>query len=216
MSEVNLLRSIPRTRRNIDERARHKDDDNLRRAMEFGHDYFDGSRDTGYGGYVYDGRWQGVALDIAEHFKLGPGDRVLDVGCAKGFLVNDLVDLGLDAYGLDISEYALANAHPGTRARLFHGTASNLPFPNSSFSCVVSINTIHNLVEVDCIKALAEMERVAPGMGFVQVDAYRTKQEETAFRKWVLTARTHGDPSYWKGLFQQAGYTGDWFWTIAE
>ena len=216
VAEVNLLRSIPKAQRNIDDRALHKDEQNIRRALEFGYDYFDGSRDTGYGGYVYDGRWQGVARDIADPFQLKPGDRVLAVGCAKGFLVNDLVEIGLEAFGVDVSEYALANAHPGTEHRLFLGTAANLPFPDSSFACVTSINTVHNLREDLCVTALAEIERLAPGKGFVQVDCYRTPEEEANFRKWVLTAQTHGNPDYWVDIFRRSGYTGDWFWTIAE
>ena len=42
-------------------------------------------RKYGYGGYRYDGRWVPVAEDMVKHFDLKPGDRVLDVGCAKGF-----------------------------------------------------------------------------------------------------------------------------------
>jgi hypothetical protein len=42
------------------------------------------SRDTGYGGYRYDGRWLPIAEDMIAHFGLRPGDRVLDVGAGKG------------------------------------------------------------------------------------------------------------------------------------
>lgn len=38
--------------------------------------------------------------------ELNPG-RVLDVGCAKGFLVECLRDRGVEAYGFDVSEYAI-------------------------------------------------------------------------------------------------------------
>ena len=30
-------------------------------ALQWGYDYWDGSRETGYGGYRYDGRWRKVA-----------------------------------------------------------------------------------------------------------------------------------------------------------
>ena len=70
------------------------------KAIQFGHDYWDGDRLSGYGGYRYDGRWIPVACDIAAHFGLKPGDRVLDIGCAKGFLMRDLMAVvpGLDAW----------------------------------------------------------------------------------------------------------------------
>ena len=38
--------------------------------------------------------------------------RVLDVGCGKGFLVECLRDGGVEAYGFDISEYAIGEARP--------------------------------------------------------------------------------------------------------
>src|SRR5919109_521312 len=41
--------------------------------------------------------------------------RVLDVGCAKGFLVECLRDRGVEAYGFDVSEYALGEVRPDIR-----------------------------------------------------------------------------------------------------
>ena len=39
-------------------------------------------------------------------------DTVLDYGCAKGFMVHALRLLGKEAYGADVSEYAVQNCHP--------------------------------------------------------------------------------------------------------
>lgn len=39
-------------------------------------------------------------------------DTVLDYGCAKGFMVYALRLLGKEAYGADVSEYAVENCHP--------------------------------------------------------------------------------------------------------
>src|SRR5438309_6706375 len=111
MAEVNLLHRYPRAKRNIEKRTVAQSEENIRIARMYGREYFDGSRDTGYGGYRYDGRWVAIAEDMIEHWRLRPGDRVLDVGCGKGFLVKDLIKVcpGLEAFGLDISEYALLN-----------------------------------------------------------------------------------------------------------
>lgn len=85
MSEVNLLRALPVSKRNVTSRATAKTPEHIRIAREFGELYFDGPREYGYGGYQYDGRWKPVAEDIISHFGLARGDRVLDIGCAKGF-----------------------------------------------------------------------------------------------------------------------------------
>jgi SAM-dependent methyltransferase len=39
-------------------------------------------------------------------------DTVLDYGCAKGFMVYALRLLGKEAYGADVSQYAVENCHP--------------------------------------------------------------------------------------------------------
>ena len=218
MAQVHLLAGLPRTRRNICARREAKTPERVAIASQFGEQYFDGPREVGYGGYRYDGRWIPVAKDIVRHFRLKPGDRVLDVGCAKGFLVKDLMSVcpGLEAFGLDVSEYALAHCEPEAAGRLQLGSAERLPFPARSFSAVISINTLHNLERPALLQALREIERLAPGRAFVQVDAYHTEAQRDLFLQWVLTAKFHDFPAGWLKIFDEAGYTGDWDWTVVE
>ena len=218
MREVNLLARLPATRRNVRARAGAKTSEVIALAREYGEAYFDGPREYGYGGYRYDGRWIPVAEDIVRHFGLGPGDRVLDVGCAKGFLVKDLMQVcpGLEAFGVDISEYALTHCEPEVVGRLHLGSAVALPFPAASFQAVISINTIHNLERQDAVRAVREIERLAPGRSFIQVDSYRTPEQREVFLQWVLTARFHDYPPGWLKLFAEASYTGYYYWTVVE
>ena len=218
MAEVNLLRALPKTTRNIHQRQAGKSSDVIAVAKQFGREYFDGPREYGYGGYRYDGRWIPVAREIVGHYALEPGMRVLDVGCAKGFLAKDLMQVcpGLEAYGLDISAYALAHGEPETKGRICRGHAERLPFADGQFDAVLSINTIHNLDRDGCIRALRDMTRVCrdPANIFIQVDAFRTDEEKSLFEGWCLTALTYLTPSEWIALFSQAGFTGDYNWTI--
>ena len=215
--EFNLLSALPRCVRDVGARRASKDE-SRRLALQFGREYFDGTREQGYGGYRYDGRWVAIARRAIEHWQLKPGDRVLDIGCAKGFFVKDLRDVlsGLDAIGIDISDYALENAHPDAKPYLFKASCDDLPFADRSFAAVFAINTIHNLERDGCKRALREIERVCPGGGFVQVDAYRTETERGLFLEWMLTAKTFDTPAGWMELFNAAGYTGQHGWTILE
>nr|AAK71261.1 unknown [Coxiella burnetii] len=178
--------------------------------------YFDGPRDYGYGGYRYDGRWVPVAKDMVDHFGLKAGDRVLDIGCAKGFLVKDFMKAcpGLEAYGIDISEYALMNCEPEVVGRLHLGNADHLPFPDNSFDAVISLNTVHNLPRERVIIALREIQRVSGGKAYIQVDSYHTPEQKSLFEDWVLTAEFHDYPEGWIKVFEEAGYTGDYNWTL--
>ena len=214
--EINLLSAIPKTKRNISAREDAKDPEVVRISKEYGEMYFDGPRDYGYGGYKYDGRWIPVAKDMIAHFGLKPGDRVLDVGCAKGFLVHDLLEAlpGLEVFGLDISEYALLNCPEKVVGRLHLGSADHLPFPDGSFDAVISLDCIHNLPRERAKVALQEIQRLSGGKAFVRVDSYRTPEQKAIFESWVLTAEFHDYPDGWLKLFEEAGYTGDYYWTI--
>lgn len=216
MAEVDLLRALPQTKRNIEKRAAAQTPENIAISRQYGREYFDGPREVGYGGYRYDGRWIPVARDIVMHFGLKAGDRVLDVGCAKGFLVHDLMKTcpGLEVFGLDVSEYALMNCMPEVVGRLHLGSGDRLPFPDGSFSAVLSINTIHNFDRGAAVRAVAEIQRLAPGRGFIQVNSYHTPEQRDVFLSWVLTAKFHDYPQGWLKLFAEAGYTGDYYWTL--
>lgn len=84
----------------------------------------------------------------------------LDVGCAKGFLVKALVDLGIDAYGIDPSEYAVAEAPHDVKDKLTLGVAQSLPYPDNKFDVVTCFDVLEYIPETDVPKVLSEMLRV--------------------------------------------------------
>lgn len=216
--EIDLLSKLPRARRDLAARRAARSPDAIERSRRFGFDYFDGPREYGYGGYRYDGRWVPVAHELVAHYRLLPGMRVLDVGCAKGFLVKDLMGAcpGLDVWGLDISRYALDHAEPEAAGRLVRGDCASLPFAPAAFDLVIALDVIHNLDRAGVIQALREIERVGKGRAYLRVDSYRTPAEHEALLGWVLTARFHDGPEGWHRVFEEAGYRGDWTWTIVE
>jgi len=67
MAEIDLLRRYPRAKRNIEKRTVGQNEENIRITWQSGREYFDGSWDTGYGSYRYDGRWLPIAEDMIAH-----------------------------------------------------------------------------------------------------------------------------------------------------
>jgi SAM-dependent methyltransferase len=181
-------------------------------AKRFDVEYWDGSRNTGYGGYHYDGRWRPMAERIASHYGIKPGDRILDIGCGKGFLLYEFSQVvpGVTVSGIDVSRYAIAHAKEEVRGKLQIGTAVSLPYLDRSFDLVLSINALHNLYLYDLHEALREMQRVGRRHRYLVVDGYHTEQEKVNLLYWQLTCECFFTPREWEWIFQQAGYTGDY------
>jgi protein-L-isoaspartate(D-aspartate) O-methyltransferase len=181
-------------------------------SKQWGFDYWDGDRRICYGGYRYmPGRWAPVAEAMIKHYGLKPGDKVLDIGCGKGFQMYELTQVlpGLDVHGLDISTYAIENAKEEMKDRITHGTAAKLPYPDKSFDFVFSINTLHNLYNYDLDAALREMERVGKKHKYICVESYRNDTEKTNLLYWQLTCEAFCTPEEWAWWFKTTGYSGD-------
>ena len=216
--EINLLDTYPTTVRDYDARARGKTPEVVHIAKQFGKEFFDGERRYGYGGYKYDGRWKTVVKRMRDYYKLPDNAAILDIGCAKGFMLHDFKELMPDCTiaGIDVSNYAIENAMPSVKPFLKVASAEELTYPDKSFDLVISINSVHNL-PIERLKiALCEIERVCRGHSYITVDAWRTEQERENLFKWVLTAETMLHVDHWKKLFAEVGYTGDYHWFIAE
>ena len=111
--EIDLMANYPRSKRNVDERGASKTEADRSLARKFGKEFFDGDRSHGYGGFSYMPRfWQPVIPTFQAHWGLTSASSVLDVGCAKGFMLHDLAELipGITVKGVDISSYAIENA----------------------------------------------------------------------------------------------------------
>lgn len=181
-------------------------------AKQWGYDYWDGDRRINYGGYRYlEGRWEKVARAMAEHYSLPPRPRILDIGCGKGFLLFDFLKVLPDAevYGIDISDYAIAQAKEEIRDRLQVGNATRLPWPDDYFDLVISLNTFHNLYNYEMDAALREMERVGKEYKYICVESYRNEQEKTNLLYWQVTCEAFCTPDEWVWWFRQTGYRGD-------
>ena len=215
--EVNLLINYPKSKRNLDERQNNKTEEDRAIARKFGKDFFDGDRKHGYGGLKYNPiYWEKVAETFKDYWHLDSNSTLLDVGCAKGFMMYDFFRIvpGINIQGIDVSEYAIKNSITEMKDKVLVGNAKEIPFEDNSFDYVISINTIHNLDLENCAKSLREIERVSKKGSFITVDAYNNDEEKQRMFKWNLTAKTILSVKEWKDFFDKNNYTGDYYWFI--
>lgn len=215
--EIDLLANYPKSKRDTTGRSEIMSDEVKAVARQYGKDFFDGDRLYGYGGFHYNPRfWTPVIPDLKRHFNLTPFSSLLDVGCAKGFMLHDMREgiPGINVSGIDISDYAIEHAKEEVKPLLQVADAMDLPYEDNQFDVVMSINTVHNLEKEDCAKALQEIMRVSKGNAFITVDAFRNEQEQERMMQWALTAKTILHVDEWKSFFKEVGYTGDYYWFI--
>jgi len=182
-------------------------------AKKWDFDYWDGDRRINYGGYKYiPNRWSIIAKELAKQYNLTSRSRVLDVGCGKGFLMFDIMQeiSGIEVFGVDISEYAKANAKQEVSNQIITSNASNLPFEDKYFDLVISINTLHNLKCYDLDKALREITRVSKGNSYICVESYKTEQQKENLLYWQVTCEAFNTPEEWEWWFKNTGYLGDY------
>lgn len=188
-------------------------------AKKYDFDYWDGDRRINYGGYKYiPGRWTPVAELMIKNYGIKPGDKILDIGCGKGFQLYELIKLipDLDVYGLDVSKYAYENSKDEIKDKLQVGCASNLPYDENMFDFVFSINTLHNLKIDKLFSSINEINRVAKKNKYICVESYRNELEKQNLLYWQVTCESFYSPDEWKWIFQTNNYDGDYSFIYFE
>ena len=213
--EIDFISSLHKsTKRNYLERVNDKQFPKYKAAQiakKWSFDYWDGSRKINYGGYKYiENRWSKVIAKMVKHYKLKDNSKILDIGCGKGFFLKDILNFKpYKVFGLDISKYAIKNAHPDIKKNISYGNATKLNWPKNYFDLVISLNTFHNLHNYDLHKALMEMDRVGKNK-YLVVESYRNEKEKMNLLYWQVTCEAFCTPAEWKWWFKQSGYNGDY------
>jgi len=146
-------------------------------SNEYDASYFDGGKQSlqhraGYARYERWYRNQGansqgehfrdIAKILFDKYQLN-GKKVLEIGCAKGFVVKDLRDFGADAYGIDVSQYAIDNAEAGMSQFLTVADARThlSSYKTNEFDLVFSLRFFECLTDAELDVLIPELNRIA-------------------------------------------------------
>lgn len=200
MREWNALRSYPRPElrlipgRTIEHRIL---------ASYRGRDFFDGPRECGYGGMVYDGRWEAVARDICADYT---PKSVIQLECEKGFLLHDLQALGVEVVGVESSSYA--------RRWSVIPLCPAIP-DREPFDLCLALGMVYTLPLGAAMNTLRRIEQLAH-KAFVTLAAYDTEGDLRLFRRWTLLGATILKREEWIEVLKHCGYTGDYWFVTAH
>ncbi len=187
-------------------------------AWRLDHEYYDGDRVNGYGGFRYDGRWRQIIPTIIERYHLTVRSAVLDLGCKKGFFLHDLKAMlpGIRVKGVENHPYPLEQAMASVKDDLVLAPYQKLPFSDHEFDFVMAFASVYMLNLRDVMDCLREIERVGKGKSYITLGAYRTEEERRLFLDWTLLGTTVLHVEEWREVFRETGYSGDYFFTTAS
>jgi len=189
--------------------------ENMEVARRFGFDFWDGERKYGYGGYKDDGRWKPIAKKLIERYKLNRKSLVLDIGCGKGYLANEISKISkAEVWGCDISEYALDNSPLKNKFR-FNAGIDNLDDIDEDFDLIISLNTLHNLTLPRLKQAIKQINSHSK-QAYIVVESYRNTIELHNLTSWALTCEQFLRPEEWEFLFKEWGYKKDYEFIFFE
>jgi 2-polyprenyl-3-methyl-5-hydroxy-6-metoxy-1,4-benzoquinol methylase len=122
---------------------------------------------------------------------------VLDAGCALGFLVEGFRNRNIDAWGIDISEFAIQNVHPSIKSFCSVGSISQ-PFPQR-YDMILTIEVLEHLPKANAENAVANLCAHTDDIIF----------SSTPFDYKEATHYNVQPPEYWAELFARHGFYHD-------
>ena len=183
-----------------------------------GRDLYDGDRNFGYGGLNYDGRWLPIAKNMCLEYDLDAQSAVLQVGCDKGFLLHDFLQVHpkIKVRGTDISDYPIEQAMESVKPTIQKAPFTQLPFEDGEFDFVIAIGPVYALNLGDAIRCLKEIQRVSKGKSFITLGSYTDEESFRLFRYWTLLGTTILHENEWVEVLNHVGYTGDYKFNSAK
>lgn len=147
-----------------------------------------------------------IAETIATIFK---PKRCLEIGCATGPIVHHLAHFGIEAHGIDVSEWAIKHR---MHANVALGSVENIQFADNYFDLVYSCHALEHIPLPSKDQAFSEISRVCNGIQFHMMPILESGPYVGDRFGHLLNLRT--DPthsllysrSWWLSQFQALGW----------
>ncbi|MCA9960499.1 MAG: class I SAM-dependent methyltransferase [Chloroflexota bacterium] len=139
------------------------------------------------------------AFAVAE---VTPGMRLLDVGCGRGEILRHCMALGVEAYGIDYAEAAVAMSRDVIQsaradetldkvtAGVCRSDAKYLPFPSNYFDRVLMFDVVEHLFPWELHRAMLDIRRVLKPNGRFIIHTAPNRWYDTYAYPWVRRFRT--------------------------
>jgi len=174
---------------------------------KYDEDYYENGVQLGISGYA-NYRWMPkltipMAKTIIEYLAIDKGDRVLDFGCAKGYLVKAFSELGYQCEGTDISTYALSKAPEEVRSKLFEYSGVNLL---GKFYDAVIAKDVFEHIEPNSLSGILHTLQKASKSLFVVVPLGDGEKYIVPEYESDITHVIRENKDWWIKFFQSSGY----------
>jgi cyclopropane fatty-acyl-phospholipid synthase-like methyltransferase len=130
---------------------------------------------------------------------IDPGAKVLDFGCAKGYLVKALRNYGIEAYGCDVSEYALKMADESVKEYLTQD------IPDMEFDYIISRNTLEH-IGVKELKEIMRLFQLVTGNLFFSVPLIDPQTGDYVMQMPDKTHKIRWTNAQWMSFAEKCGW----------
>ena len=167
-------------------------------------DYYERGAIVGKSGYMNYSWMPELTIRMAHFMIMNLGisrnDRVLDYGCAKGFLVKALRILGINAEGVDVSRYAIDFIDAAVKQQCRHITSH----ADANYDLMIAKDVLEHIAEDD-LRDLLPMARKHCKKMFAAIPVAPDD-----------TCNTFVVPEYNKDITHVTAKSVQWWWSVFE
>jgi 2-polyprenyl-3-methyl-5-hydroxy-6-metoxy-1,4-benzoquinol methylase len=181
-------------------------------------DYFEhglkSNWDQGYTWPLFGGLFQETAAFLNSSFS--EATSYLDIGCAKGFLIRTLHELGQECWGFDYSQWAIEHAEECARPFIMQASVDDISY-DRQFDVLVALSIFESLTESQALSFLCRARAWTRQALFATIPSFQQEEEEFSRKdNHDLSHITIKSRQWWHELFLRAGWRQDYLHRVAE